>query len=202
VNQASHPASESPAPAGRLVVVSGPSGVGKSTLLSRALPRTGAVFSVSATTRDPRPGEQDGRDYLFVGRPRFEEMVRQGQMLEWAEVFGHLYGTPAGPVLENIRAGRRVVLDIDVQGAIQVHAKMPQAVFVLIVPPDEQTLQARLTARRTETPRQRDLRLGKAAQELQAARDSKVYDDEVVNDDLDAAVERLVRIIQQESGKA
>jgi guanylate kinase len=187
---------------GRLFVVSGPSGVGKSTILSRALPCAGAVFSVSATTRQPRAGEQDGRDYFFISREQFERMKRQGELLEWAEVFGNLYGTPAEPVLRSIRAGRRVVLDIDVQGAIQVHQRMPSAVFVLIVPPDMQTLRRRLEGRSSETPEELTARLAEAQHELASARESGVYDYEVVNDDLDAAVNRLVGMIQRESDNA
>lgn len=187
---------------GRLVVVSGPSGVGKSSLLARVLPAVGGVFSVSATTRAPRPGEQDGREYFFVSHERFERMKQQGLLLEWASVFDNLYGTPAQPVAEAVKAGRLVVLDIDVQGAIQVHRKLPEALFVLVVPPDIATLRTRLAGRKTETPQQLEARLAKAQQELQTARDSGIYDHEVTNDDLDAAAQRLVQIVQQESGKA
>jgi len=182
---------------GKLVVVTGPSGVGKSTILKEALRRTGAVFSVSATTRPPRPVETEQRDYQFVDRPTFEGMVRRGQMLESAEVYGRYYGTPAGPVLEAIDAGKTIVLDIDLQGAKQVQRKFPQAAFLLIAPPSREVLAERLRRRGTEDEQELDRRLAATAKETAAAEASGLYNHRVVNDDLDRTIRQVVDIINQ-----
>ena len=183
---------------GRLVVVSGPSGVGKSTIVREVLARTGAVFSVSATTRAPRPGETDGRDYHFVDRAAFEDLIARGEMLEWAEVFGQYYGTPAERVRQGLAAGDTVVLDIDVQGGLQVARKMPEATFVLILPPGEAELKRRLAGRGTEDPQAAERRFAQARQEIRAATDSGVYTHTVINADLDQAVDEVVRIVTEE----
>jgi guanylate kinase len=142
----------------------------------------------------------DGKDYRFVDKCQFKQMVADGQMLEWAEVFpGRFYGTPAAQVTEAARQGRAIVLDIDVQGAIQVHAKLPHATFILIEPPSQEILKGRLVGRGSETPDEVACRLGKAMSELKAARNSGIYTYTVVNDDLHQAVERVVEIINQES---
>jgi guanylate kinase len=182
---------------GKMVVVTGPSGVGKSTILHAALERTGSTFSVSATTRQPRPGEVDGRDYYFVDRQEFRRMIDADQLLEWAEVFGEYYGTPAEPVRRQLAEGRSVVLDIDVQGAIQVHQKSPDATYLFILPPSLEVLRERLTGRGTETPEQLDRRLGKAAREIEKAEQSGIYTHKVINDDLGSAIEAVCRIIEQ-----
>ncbi|MBS3821479.1 MAG: guanylate kinase [Planctomycetes bacterium] len=183
--------------AGKLVVVSGPSGVGKSTIDHRALAATGAEYSCSVTTRAPRPGEVDGRDYRFVDRTTFETMIADGELLEWAEVFGNYYGTPAGPVEQALRQGRRILLEIDVQGGVQVHERMPDATFVLIVPPSLDALRQRLTGRGTEHDATAQVRLEKAEAELDVARSSGVYTREIVNADLDEAVGELIAIIEE-----
>lgn len=183
---------------GKLVVITGPSGVGKSTVLREALRRTGAEYSVSATTRPPRAGEAGGRDYEFVDRATFQGMIDRGELLEWAEVFGELYGTPVKCVRRAVRAGRTIVLDIDSQGGIQVHRKMPQAVFVLIVPPSQEELRRRLRERRTESEQSFQERLAAANREIETARRSGAYQYTVVNDDLESAVRQVVEIITQE----
>lgn len=184
--------------AGKVVVVTGPSGVGKSTILREALRRTDAAYSVSATTRDPRPGEVDGRDYRFVSRQTFERMIADGELLEWAEVFGHYYGTPAKPVRQATDDGKTMILEIDVQGGIQVHEKIPQAAFVLVLPPDEAELKRRLAARGTESDEVLQGRFTKAKEEILAAQRSGIYTHTVVNDDLARAIDAVVGIVTQE----
>lgn len=183
---------------GKLIVITGPSGVGKSTIVQQVLARTGAAFSVSATTRSPRDGELDKKDYFFIDRNTFQSMVAAGEMLEWAEVFGQMYGTPAGPVLEMIEQGRSVILEIDVQGGLQVHKKVPDATFVLIAPPSMEKLRQRLAGRGSETPEQLETRFSKAQAEIQAARESGIYTIEVINDDLETAIQQVVDIVTQE----
>jgi guanylate kinase len=185
----------SPGRRGKLIVISGPSGVGKSTISREVLQRTGAEYSISATTRRPRPGEEDERDYRFVDRDAFERMIEQDRLLEWAEVFGNLYGTPAEPVRQAVRDGRTIVLEIDVQGGIQVHKKMPNAEFILIVPPSETELRRRLKDRGTEDAASYKERCDKAVEELRLARNSGAYRREVVNDDLERAIEEIVTIV-------
>jgi guanylate kinase len=182
---------------GRLVVISGPSGVGKGTIREAVLERTGAEFSVSATTRSPRPGEKNGRDYRFVGRDEFVRMRDRGELLEWAEVFGELYGTPEAPVRRAVADGRTVLLEIDVQGALQVHRKMPEATYVLIVPPSREELARRIGGRGTESDEDARRRLAKAEEEIAAARESGIYTHEVVNDDLDRAIEEVAGIVER-----
>jgi len=183
---------------GRLIVITGPSGVGKSSIVSEARRRCDAAFSVSATTRKPRPGEQDKEDYSFVDRDTFSAMVDAGEMLEWAEVFGECYGTPARPVIEAVARGKNIILEIDVQGAIQVAEKVSDATFILIAPPSMDVLKSRLTGRGSETPQQIDKRLGEAESELRLAGESGIYQHKVINDDLDAAIEQVAAAINQE----
>lgn len=190
-------ASESCSP-GRLYVLSGPSGSGKSTLASRALAALvpGVRLSVSATTRSPRPGERDGVDYYFLSHEEFTARRDEGQFLEWAEVHGRLYGTPAAPVLESLRAGQSVLLEIDVQGALQVAAKFPEAILIFVDVPSMEILESRLRGRGTddEATVQRRLEAARAELEL-AAR----YHFRVVNDDLDRAVDRLTTLLRGSS---
>ena len=182
----------------KLVVVTGPSGVGKSTIVQEALRRTGAAFSVSATTREPRPGEVDGREYRFLDRDTFEQMIADDELLEWAEVYGRYYGTPAEPARRAIRAGRPMVLEIDVQGGLQVAERAPDATFVLILPPDEQELARRLRKRGTEDEASFARRFGEARKEIEAAERSGVYTHKVINDDLERAIGQVVDILNQE----
>jgi guanylate kinase len=179
---------------GRLVVISGPSGSGKSTLVRRLLERPDLrlTVSTSATTRAPRAGEVPGRDYHFLTPEEFEGI--RGELLESAVVHGHHYGTPAGPVRRAIEQGTCVVLVIDVQGGFQVRARVPDALLVFIRVPDLDVLESRLRARGTDTPATIEKRLANARRELELA---SQYDVQVVNDDLDRAVEQLAAILNR-----
>lgn len=178
---------------GRLYVISGPSGVGKGTVVRRLLrARPDLHFSVSYTTRGPRLGEIDGRHYRFVSRDRFNDMIDARAFLEWAEVFGERYGTPAAEVEDARDSGRDVLLELDVQGARRVRERIPDAVLVFLQPPSEEELSRRLRARGTEAGPDLERRLGEARRELtEAGR----FDHIVVNDDVDAAADRVLAII-------
>ena len=182
----------------KVIVVSGPSGVGKSTIVRELIERTGAVFSVSATTRSPRAGEVHGRDYVFVDRADFEKMIADESLLEWADVFGELYGTPAGPLQRARAEGKNVVLEIDVQGGVQVHRRVPDAIFILIVPPDEGELARRLRGRNSDSEQMISRRLTKAGHEIAAAKSSGVYEHWVVNNDLERTIRQVVDVVNQE----
>ncbi len=178
---------------GILIVLSGPSGSGKSTVISELLKRRDDIrFSVSATTRAPRPGETDGKDYYFIGRDQFARMADQGAFLEHAEYVGNRYGTPAGPVDENLNAGYNVLLDIEVQGAAQVLKKRPDAVSVFLCPPSLAELERRLRGRGTDPEDKIKSRLDTARREYEQA---KNYAYIVVNDDADTAAAELDAII-------
>ncbi len=183
--------------AGKLVVISGPSGVGKSSIAREVLAQCDAQFSVSATTRTPRAGERNKQDYRFVDRREFQRMIDAGELLEWANVFGEMYGTPAEPVLEAMRQGRCVLMDIDVQGGRQVYRKLPNATFILIVPPNDEVLARRLRGRNSEAKEQFEQRLAKAKAEIEDAQRTGAYKHVVVNDDLETAVRRVVEIITE-----
>lgn len=178
---------------GNLFVLSGPSGAGKGTLVKRVLQRVpDAWVSVSATTRQPRPGEVDGRDYFFLDQPRFDELVSQGGFLEWAHVHGNSYGTLRSRVQDRIDHGSQVVLEIDVQGAFQVKKAMPEAHLIFIEPPSLEELERRLRGRGTETEEVICNRMKTA--EVELARKME-YDVQVVNDELERATEELVSYI-------
>jgi guanylate kinase len=181
---------------GALFVIAGPSGVGKGTVVSEVRRRLHdpPVVSVSATTRPPRPDEIDGVDYYFVDDEGFDRMEREGELLEWAEVFrGHRYGTPAGPVELHRSAGRDVLLEIDVEGARQVREQVPDAVLILLEPPSRAELERRLRSRGTESEADIAERLATADREL-AQRDR--FDHVVVNDDVEAASSQVAAIIE------
>ncbi|MCL2031493.1 MAG: guanylate kinase [Oscillospiraceae bacterium] len=181
---------------GLLVVISGPSGAGKSSTLRLVMERCGDIcFSVSATTRRPRPGEEEGRHYYFVSCERFEEMRRNGELLECAEYAGDFYGTPAAPVLAGVAAGQVCVLDIEARGAIQVRRCCPDSVLVFISPPDRAELERRLRDRRTESEEKIKRRM-EALEEQMAA--LPLYDYQVVNDVLDDAARSVLSIIEAE----
>jgi guanylate kinase len=184
---------------GLLLVVSSPSGGGKSAVLERLLEHDRElVRSVSVTTRPPRPGEADGRDYHFVTRARFEEMIKSDAFYEWAEVHGNLYGTRADTIAEALAAGRDVALAIDVQGAQAVKHRSPEAVLVFIVPPSLEVLEQRLRGRATDDETQIQIRLANARRELER---QDMYDYVVLNDRLEEAVAALARILDAERRK-
>ncbi|MGH3470401.1 MAG: guanylate kinase [Thermocrispum sp.] len=177
----------------RLTVVSGPSGVGKSsviTVLRELDPAT--FFSISVTTRGPRAGEVDGEHYHFVDRATFDKMAEAGELLEYAEFAGNRYGTPRGPVLDALAAGRNAVLEIELQGARQVRAAMPECQLVMLVPPSWQELVDRLTGRGTDADAAVEARLAVAKRELAAAGE---FDACVVNADVQAAAGELLTLV-------
>ena len=181
---------------GKLIVISGPSGAGKSTVVFKAIEgREDVCFSTSVTTRKPRPGEVDGREYFFVDPDRFKEMVENDELLEHAEYVANSYGTPRAYVEEKLEAGLNVLLDIEVQGARQVHEKMPDAVKVFIIPPSLEELEKRLKGRGTDTERAIEARLIRARQEY---READFYDYLIINDDADKAAKELSAIILAE----
>jgi len=185
--------------AGFLLVVSGPSGVGKGTLVERLLAlRPECILSISVTTRARRPHETDDVQYHFVTRDEFERQRAAGEFLEWAEVYGHLYGTPRAFVEDNLKDGRVVVLEVDVQGGASVRKAQAGSVSVFIWPPSLETLRERLGGRGTDAPEVIERRLGTAARELEQWKD---YDYLVWNDDLESAVARLVAIVDAERSR-
>ncbi len=179
----------SPAGAARLFVITGPSGVGKGTLVGRLLRRHPDLWlSVSATSRAPRPGEVEGEHYFFLGRREFQQRVESGGFLEWAEFAGNLYGTPRQPVESHLASGRPVLLEIELEGARQVRRSFPSACLVLIKPPSFAELERRIRSRGTDSEDAIQRRLARARQELQAEAE---FDAVVVNDDLDQAQAEL-----------
>ena len=184
---------------GKTFIVSGPSGVGKSTVLQALMERRKNVyFSVSATTRDPRPGEVDGVHYHFMDVDTFRARIAQDEFLEYAEYVGNFYGTPKRYVDDAMNQGKDVILDIEVQGAIQVTSKRPDAVRIFIAPPSWAELERRLTERGTDSPEKIQKRLLRAKVEFQTAH---TYDYFVINDSVDNAVSELNAIMTAEHCK-
>jgi guanylate kinase len=180
---------------GRLIVLAGPSGVGKGSIVARLLAALPDLeLSISATTRRPRAREDEGRHYHFVERRTFDEMVEAGGFLEWADIFGERYGTPREPVARALAEGRDVLVEIDVQGARQVKAAEPEAFMVFITPPSLEELERRLRTRGSETEQQIRRRLAKARDELAAEPE---FDVTVVNDDLETAAREVVEIVDR-----
>ncbi|PSN18904.1 guanylate kinase [filamentous cyanobacterium CCP5] len=174
---------------GRLVVFTGPSGVGKGTLLHALLERHPDLhLSISATTRDPRPGEEHGQNYYFLSKDEFNQMVEQGEFLEWAEFAGNCYGTPKAAVMQTIRQGQWVILEIEVEGARQVRRSFPDAFQVFIMPPSIAVLEERLRQRGHDSEPAIQRRLQRATAEMKAAPE---FDCQVVNDDIDKALDQL-----------
>ena len=182
---------------GLLIVFSGPSGVGKGTVRQEifSTPDHKFEYSVSMTTRAQRPGEVDGKDYFFRSREEFEELIRNGQMLEYAEYVGNYYGTPLTYVNETLDKGIDVFLEIEVQGALQVKKKVPDAVFIFLTPPDLNQLQERLVGRGTDSEEVIAQRIERAREEIALMSE---YDYAIVNDEVPLAAERVKRVIEAE----
>ena len=185
---------------GLLIVISGPSGVGKGTVCKALFEMQGhdLVYSVSMTTRKPRVGEVDGKDYYFVSRDEFQNRIEEGKFLEYAEFVGNYYGTPLDKVQEQMSKGHEVVLEIEVEGALQVRQKVPDAVFIFIVPPTKRALYDRLKRRGTESEDVIRSRMEKADREFLLA---NRYDYIVVNDEVNNAADRIMAIIRAEHAK-
>jgi guanylate kinase len=177
----------------KLFIISAPSGCGKGTILSEILKDKNFYLSVSATTRSPRDGEIDGVNYRFMSTAEFEGLIESGNMLEYAQYCGNYYGTPIDKVKENLSQGKNVILEIEVQGAMQVKEKFPDAVLIFIVPPSLEVLKERLTKRNTEDEDTINLRVQTAEKELQFKNE---YDYIVVNDVLEDAVAELKKIMK------
>ncbi len=182
---------------GLLIVFSGPSGVGKGTVRQEifSTPDHKFEYSVSMTTRAQRPGEVDGKDYFFRSREEFEELIRNGQMLEYAEYVGNYYGTPLTYVNETLDKGVDVFLEIEVQGALQVKKKVPDAVFIFLTPPDLNELEERLVGRGTDSEEVIAKRIERAREEIALMSE---YDYAIVNDEVPLAAERVKRVIEAE----
>ena len=182
---------------GLLIVLSGPSGVGKGTVRAAIFSKGEQkfVYSISATTRKPRTGETDGVDYFFKTREEFEQMIQNKQLLEYAEYVGNYYGTPLEYVVNKLEKGKDVFLEIDVQGAIQVRELMPEGVFIFLTPPDLNELESRIVNRGTDSDEVIAKRMKTAREELELM---KYYDYSVVNDKVENAVQQIEAIIQTE----
>lgn len=182
--------------AGKLVVISGPSGAGKSTVISRVMDSNpNVVFSISATTRNPRKGETDGVEYIFIDKACFEKMISDDEFLEYAKYVNNYYGTPASPVRDSIDAGKDVVFDIEVQGAMQIKKKCPNAILIFIVPSSFTELERRLRSRGTDSEEVINQRIQTARTEYLMVQN---YDYIVINDDPDQAANEIKSIITAE----
>lgn len=183
---------------GLLLIISGPSGVGKTTI-TRGVERSiaGSVFSVSATTRAKTAADVEGVDYHFVDDAEFDRLVREDELLEWATVFGRRYGTPRKWVEEQLRRGRLVILEIDVEGARQVREKMPEAFGIFILPPSDEVLLRRLRERKREGEDAIRARFAEAQREIAVARSGGLYDVLIVNDDLQRAIREAVGAVER-----
>jgi guanylate kinase len=181
---------------GKLVVISGPSGVGKSTICRQVVERSDARLSVSATTRAMSAQETNGADYWFISRDEFRDRVKKNQFLEYAEVFGNLYGTPRDKVEEALNAGKTVILEIDVQGGSQVRQHYPDAILIFIMPPNLEDLVKRISGRARDSAQAAKNRLEGAQREIAAAKEFYKY--MVINDNLEDAINEVINIIKRE----
>lgn len=176
-------------PVGKLIILTGPSGVGKGTLMRSLVQRHPELhYSVSVTTRSPRPGEIDGKDYYFVSRREFEQLVAAGELLEWAEFAGNYYGTPREAVINQVRSGKCVVLEIELEGARQIRASYPSAFSIFILPPSMSELEKRIRGRAQDSEEAIARRLHRAEEEISAADEFAL---KIVNDDFETALNTI-----------
>lgn len=182
-----------------LIVVSSPSGGGKGTLIDRVLKTVpGVSYSVSYTTRAPRGTEQEGREYFFVSTAAFREMIGRGEFLEWANVYGHLYGTSQSQVERELAAGHDIILEIDVQGAASIRQKVTDAVSIFILPPSFELLRQRLVTRGTDSPAELETRLSGAPAEVEQHKDFQYV---ILNDDINRASQQLAAVVYAERAR-
>lgn len=185
---------------GMLVVVSGFSGAGKGTIMKELLKRyDNYALSISATTRKPRDGEADGREYFFLTAERFQDMIKEKELLEYAQYVNHYYGTPLKYVLSQMEEGKDVILEIEIQGALKVKKRFPEAILVFVMPPSAKDLKKRLVGRGTESMEVINARLLRAAEEADGMED---YDYILINDEIDTCVEQMHRMIQVQHNRA
>jgi len=184
---------------GLLIVVSGPAGVGKGTVVSQVRSKNkDVVFSVSATSRSPRPGEIDGENYYFVSRKQFEEMIKNNELLEWVEYCGNYYGTPKAYVEAEMARGHIVILEIDVEGAGNIKMQYPQSISIFITPPTLEELRNRITKRGTESTEIIEERMKRAKKELDHINE---YDYIIINDTVEKSTEEFLQILERERNK-
>jgi guanylate kinase len=184
---------------GNLIILSGPSAVGKGTVIEALMKEYQNIsYSISVTTRQARPGEEDGVDYFFVSKDKFDNMIENGEFIEWAKVHGNYYGTPKGYVEEAIASGRDVILEIDIQGATQVKKEYKEGIFIFLAPPSLEELRSRIYKRDKDTEEAIEVRLENATEEMEQAED---YDYIIVNDEVSKAFKKLKAIIIAERCK-
>jgi len=181
---------------GMIVVVSSPSGTGRTTIIERVLREDSRLrYSTSVTTRPQRPGEKEGKDYFFVSENEFKQRIERGEFVEWAEVHGFMYATPRAPLVETVQQGGVIILDIDIQGAMQVKEKFPHCVTIFVAPPSLESLEQRLRNRGTDSEELIKRKLQDALREMAKIPE---YDYLIVNEDLDTAVRQLQAILEAE----